>query len=400
MPTAKELRATIAKQSGHPLAVIEEQTKKFSIPKLQALLGDVRAANAAGTAAAQAAAQVARQGGTKAQAVAAGQAAAQAVQAQAMGGTRPSGGGKSRKSSRTPSSPDRKSATTNRRLAKSSSKSKPVTISKTKKGGRGRDPSKAKNMDVLRKSLTKMGVDPARLKNKSRAALEQMVRYQYQKGKSIRGGGTTKKSSLPKTYARDYARIRKLLASGALPVRTRAGKQVLAVGDIPLSDTKARYEAFFETYAPALKQAKLLIARGKMGAEPKKSKSRKSKGAGRKSGGRKSVAKRFSAIKQQGKVPYYLAKGSVRRIGGGPGGPGVVRVIPGSKATPFNQLSDAEKRRVLNYLNSENGKSLRGPGAKRTVDVQGVINLKANEKAARQAARARAKSKSKSRKAS
>lgn len=396
MPTAKELRATIAKQSGHSLSVVNDMTKKFGIPKLQGLLADVRAANAAGTAAAQAAAQVARQGGTKAQAVAAGQAAAQAVQAQAMGGTRPSGGGKSRKSvsSRTPSSPGRKSAKSSR-LAKSSSKSKPVTIGKTKKGGRGRDPSKAKNMDVLRKSLTKMGVDPARLKNKSRAVLEQMVRHQYQKGKSIKGGGTTLKSKMPKTYARDYARIRRLLADGALPVRTRAGKQVLGVGDIPLSDTKARYEAFFETYAPALKQAKLLTGRGKMGALPKKSKSRKSK-----SGGRKSVAKRFSAIKQQGKVPYYLAKGSVRRIGGGPGGPGVVRVIPGSKATPFNQLSDAEKRRVLNYLNSQNGKSLRGPGAKRMVDVQGVINLKASEKAARQAARARAKSKSKSRKAS
>jgi hypothetical protein len=398
MPTAKELRATIAKQSGQSLADVNDMTKKFSIPKLQGLLGDVRAANAANKAAAEAAAQVARQGGTKAQAIVAGQAAAQAVQAQAMGGTRPSGGGKSKKSlsSRTPSSPGRKSAKSSR-LAKSSSKSKPVTISKTKKGGRGRDPSKAKNMDVLRKSLTKMGVDPARLKNKSRAALQQMVRYQYQKGKSIKGGGTTQKSKLPQTYVRDYARIRKLLGDGTLPVRTRAGKQVLGVGDIPLSDTKARYEAFFETYAPAIKQAKLLTGRGKMGAAPKKSKSRKSKS---KSGGRKSVAKRFSAIKQQGKVPYYLAKGSVRRIGGGPSGPGVVRVIPGSKATPFNKLSDAEKRRVLNYLNSENGKSLRGPGAKRAVDVQGVINLKANEKAARQAARARAKSKSKSRKAS
>jgi len=397
MPTAKELRATIAKQSGSTLSEVNGMTKGFSIAKLQGLLSDVRAADAANKAAAQAAAQVAEQGGTKAQAIAAGQAAAQAVQAQAMGGTRPSGGGKSRKSlsSRTPSSPGRKSATTNRSLAKSSSKSKPVTISKTKKGGRGRDPSKAKNMDVLRKSLTKMGVDPARLKNKSRAALEQMVRYQYQKGKSIKGGGTTQKSKMPQTFTRDYARIRKLLADGTLSVRTRAGKQVLGVGDIPLSDTKARYEAFFETYAPALKQAKLLTGRGKMGTAPKKSKSRKSK-----SGGRKSVAKRFSAIKQQGTVPYYLAKGSVRRIGGGPSGPGVVRVIPGSKATPFNQLSDAEKRRVLNYLNSENGKSLRGPGAKRAVDVQGVINLKANEKAARQAARARAKSKSKSRKAS
>ena len=71
-----------------------------------------------------------------------------------------------------------------------------------------------------------------------------------------------------------------------------------------------------------------------------------------------------------------------------------MRVIPGSKATPFNQLSEAEKRRVLSYLNSDNGKSLRGPGAKRKVDVQGVIKLRANEKAARQAARAKSKSKS------
>ena len=390
MPTAAELRKAIAKQSGHPVSKITQMTKGLSVADLQAVLSGARQASAQAAAAAQAAAQVARQGGTMAQAKVAGQAAAQAVQAQAMGGTRPAGGGAKSSSSRTPGSPGRKSASTDRQLSKSSKTSKPVTVSKTKGGGRGRDPSKAKNMEVLRQGLRRLGVSEDRLKGKNRPALEQMMRYEYQKGKSTRGGGTGKKSSLPKSYSRDYARVRALLKDGKISPRMRAGKQVMGVEDIPLSDTKARYEAFFQTYRPAVKQAKLLVGPGKLGAAPKSRKS-KSKSGG---GGRKSVAKRFAAIKQQGKVPYYLAKGSVRRIGGGPGGPGVVRVIPGSKATPFNQLSEAEKRRVLSYLNSDNGKSLRGPGAKRKVDVQGVIKLRANEKAARQAARAKSKSKS------
>jgi len=362
---------------------------------------------AAKQAAAQVATQVAAAGGTAAQTKAAAQAAAQAANMQAAMGGRTDGGGKSTSKSRGKSrgrisAPRKSSSAKNRSLAKSR-----TAISKTKGGGRGRDPSKAKNMDVLRQTLINLGVDASRLKGKKRAALEQMVRFQYLKGKTTKGGGTGLKSSLPKSFAKDYNRIRRLIKDGKIAPVTISGVTAYGVEDVPLSDVKARYEAFFQAYARALKQAGLNTGRGKMGALPKgktfegksvvsKAKSRKAKS--RKTAKLKSVKTRFDAIKQQGKVPYYLARGSVRRIGGGPGGPGVVRVVPGTGATPFNKLSEAEKRRVLAYLNTEKGKSLRGKGAKRTVDIQGIINLKSNEKAAAKARRQAAKSRAKSKK--
>jgi len=273
----------------------------------------------------------------------------------------------------------KKSATTNRGLAKSSASSKPTTIGRTKKGGRGRDPSKAKNMDELRKSLIKLGVSEDRLKGKKRAALEQMVRYQYQKGKSTPGGGTGTVSKLPKTYRGDYARIMRLMKAGAILPQMRSGRAIEGVSDIPLSDVKARYEAFFQIYTPILKQKGFGFGAGARGKVPKgkalvgkqlKSAPRKSKSKSRKV----SVKSAYSAIKQQGKMPYYLAPGYTRVVGGGASGPGRVLTVPGSGATPFGKLSDEEKRKVLRWLNSDAGKKMRAKGAKRVVQQQKVIS--------------------------
>ena len=270
-----------------------------------------------------------------------------------------------------------------RALAKSSRKSKPVTVQTTRRGGRGRNPAIAKNKSVLIKSIIKLRAVPQekrdaeqkKLSKLTRAGLQSIVNNQYAKSKSIRGGGTGTRAAMRKSRPGamgDYNRIRKLLKSGAIKPVMAWGKPLLGVEDVQLSDTAARHKFFREKYAPVLKQAGLKSGPGNMGKLKKSVKKSKS-------GGRKSVSARYQAIKQQGKVPYYLAKGTVRRIGGGPGGPGVVRVVPGSKAPAFNTLPEAEQRRVLAYLNSEKGKSLRGPGASRKVDTQGILNLKKAE---------------------
>ena len=74
----------------------------------------------------------------------------------------------------------------------------------------------------------------------------------------------------------------------------------------------------------------------------------------------------------QSKFPYYLAAGYTARVGGGSTGPGVVRVIPKSGATPFAKLDEASQRKIVSFLNSETGKKLRGKGAKRQVSYQAI----------------------------
>jgi hypothetical protein len=287
----------------------------------------------------------------------------------------------SRSSGKSSARSPKPSARTNRGLAKSSTSSKPTTIGRTKKGGRGRDPSKAKNMDELRKSLIKLGVSEGRLKNKNRAALEQMVRYQYQKGKSTSGGGTGTLSKLPKTYRGDYARILRLLRAGAISAQMSSGRSVEGVSDIPLSDVKARYDAFFKIYTPILKGKGFGFGAGARGKVPKgkvlvgrqlKSAPRKAKSKSRSV----SVKTAYAAIKQQGKMPYYLAPGYTRVVGGGASGPGRVLAVPGSGAPPFSKLSEEEQRKVLRWFNTEAGKKMRGKGAKRVAEQQKILAAK------------------------
>ncbi len=298
----------------------------------------------------------------------------------------PKGAGGTGKSSSRRSKPAARSsapsAKTNRSLAKSSRSSKPTTIGKTKGGGRGRDPSKAKNMEELRKTLINLGVSEDKLKGKKRAGLEAMVLNQYNKGKSIRGGGTGSVAKVPKIHRADYARIRRLLKAGAIQPQLRSGRSVETVSDIPLSDVAARYKAFGEIYAPILKQKGFGFGAGARGKVPKgkqlvgkqlKSAPRKSRSKGK---SRVSVKSAYAAIKQQGKMPYYLAPGYTRVVAGGASGPGRVLTVPGSGATPFSKLSEDEKRKVLRWLNSDAGKKMRAKGAKRVVKQQAVLAAK------------------------
>lgn len=275
-----------------------------------------------------------------------------------------------------------------RSKSKSKSKSLRSTMKSatmaTKSGkSRTKDPSKAKNVEELRSTLIRVGFTEKDIKGKSRPVLEQMIRRHNAKRQTTRGGGTGTVAKLPKSYRGDYARMIRLMKAGVLGERTinrqMTGKLVLGVQDIPLNDIKERYDKFFEIYTPQLKNLGLGFGAGARGKVPKgkvlvgkqlKSAPRKSKSKSRKV----SVKSAYAAIKQQGKMPYYLAPGYTRVVGGGASGPGRVLTVPGSGATPFAKLSDDEKRSVLRWLNSETGKKMRAKGAKRVVQQQKVIS--------------------------
>ena len=276
-----------------------------------------------------------------------------------------------------------------RSKSKSKSKSLRSTMKSatmaTKSGkSRTKDPSKAKNVEELKSTLIRVGYTEKDIKGKSRPVLEQMIRRHNAKRQTTRGGGTGTVAKLPKSYRGDYARMIRLMKAGVLGERTinrqMTGKLVLGVQDIPLNDIKERYDKFFEIYTPQLKNLGLGFGAGARGKVPKgkvlvgkqlKSAPRKSKSKGK---SKVSVKAAFAAIKQQGKMPYYLAPGYTRVVGGGASGPGRVLTVPGSGATPFGKLSDDEKRSVLRWLNSEAGKKMRAKGAKRVVQQQKVIS--------------------------
>lgn len=413
MPTKAAIEKAVlavTPQGGHAAVkqMMAGMTKKGLAELLETMQEDegIAQSQAGAQAAAQAATIVAQQGGTKRQVKAAAQAAAQATEA-AMGGKRKASSGRSKSHSTRGKGRARKASD-----IRFKSKSKGMTTKS----------SQAKNKTVIVQALKKAGVQAstrmtraqlqAKLTQANRKKTVRKTRSGAKLPSSPRAGGVSP------ALKKDYNRVRALMSGPNYPLSTRLAKiyasgkkadgrlvvtqQLIdkALKPRNLDSFKSavpeeRYQMFLQFYKPLLKKAGYSTARGTMGKLTKAGRRMlsASKRTGRKKSVRKSVKARFQAIKQQGKFPYYLAKGSVRRIGGGPGGPGVVRVVPGKGATPFSRLSDSEKKKVLNYLNTDNGKSLRGRGAKRKVDVQGIINLKKNEKAAKQASRQKAKAK-------
>jgi len=116
---------------------------------------------------------------------------------------------------------------------------------------------------------------------------------------------------------------------------------------------------------------------------------------GKKSSGPKApgIKEVYDSLPARGKKPYYLSAGyhvNAFNVGGGKKGPGIVRTIPGSGATPFSKLSEAEKKKVIKFLNTKNGKKLRTKGA------PGTASLTEMERVAKQKAAAKKKKGSKS----
>jgi hypothetical protein len=201
----------------------------------------------------------------------------------------------------------------------------------------------------------------------------------------------------------DVKRIAKLIRNGTLAVRQQKKTwQAYAQGT---ELTKKRN--FRKLYRQSLKQAGLIYnTPGRYGEARKKSTS----GSRRRPSITTIHKEVLASLPQQQRAHlgrnYYLARGRTVRYGGGATGPGTIRVIPRTNATPFRSLSLAQKKSVLNFLNTPAGQKLRGKGARRTVQVQAIIDLttsasarqksrsQAQARARRQAIRAQLQSKS------
>jgi hypothetical protein len=201
------------------------------------------------------------------------------------------------------------------------------------------------------------------------AVLRAMVAAQ-QKAKKKAAVSQRRKSSRA-THAklnRDVNRIAKLIKNGTIAARQQK-KTWRAYAQGTDLQKKRKFRAL---YKPALKQAGLIHGvPGDYGKARKKSKSRS---RSRRRPSITTIRASLSAQQQRNLgSKYYLVKGRTVRYGGGATGPGSIRVIPGTGATPFNRLSIAQKQKVLSFLNTPAGKKLRGKGAKRTVQVQAIM---------------------------
>ena len=201
------------------------------------------------------------------------------------------------------------------------------------------------------------------------ASLKTLVTVQVNKQK--KKTTSQRRKSSRSTHAkinRDVNRIAKLIRNGTIAVRQQK-KTWRAYAQGTDLQKKRKFRAL---YKPALKQAGLIHGvPGDYGKARKKSKSRS---RSRRRPSIKTIRASLTAQQQRNLgSKYYLVKGRTVRYGGGASGPGSIRVIPGTGATPFNRLTLAQKLKVLSFLNTPAGKKLRGKGAKRTVQVQAIM---------------------------
>jgi hypothetical protein len=194
---------------------------------------------------------------------------------------------------------------------------------------------------------------------------KQQAKQQAKTTAKKRKSSKSKKSMgapLTSNQRKDVARIAKLIKEGTIAAQGNITTYSKAAGNT----RQRKAAAFINKYKPKVKAAGLKVAAGEVGLAKKARKVTKKR--------RMSVAKRYESIAGQ-KKPYYVAKGRTYRIGGGAGGPGVVRVVPKTGAQPFKSLSADEKRAVAQFLVTPEGKKLRGKGAKRTIVVQQLIKV-------------------------
>jgi hypothetical protein len=161
---------------------------------------------------------------------------------------------------------------------------------------------------------------------------------------------------------KDVARVAKLIKDGTIAAQGQVTTYSKASG----TTRQKQAAAFIKMYKSKVKAAGLKIAAGEVGLAKKARKVTKKRST--------SIAKRYASIAGQ-KKPYYVAKGRTYRVGGGAGGPGVVRVVPKTGAKTFKSLTADEKKAVAQFLVSPQGKKLRGKGAKRTIVVQQLIKV-------------------------
>lgn len=196
----------------------------------------------------------------------------------------------------------------------------------------------ASQTPVPRQVLNAMTVGP----------LKAMVAAQ-QKSKKKAAVSQRRKSSRS-THAklnRDVNRIAKLIRDGIIT----AQQQKKTWRAMPQGTELAKKRAFRSLYKPSLAAKKLISSvPGDYGKARKKSTSRSRSGSSRRPS-IKTIRASLTAQQQQNLGSnYYLVKGRTVRYGGGATGPGIVRVIPGTGATPFRRLTLTQKQSVLNQI--------------------------------------------------
>jgi hypothetical protein len=173
--------------------------------------------------------------------------------------------------------------------------------------------------------------------------------------------GTTKSSAGTRSTktVRAARRIANLVKKGT--IAEKQGKKTYK--SYKQGSDYAKAKKFIGLYKPAVKQAGLSVR--SIDEIGKKKPARKTKKSPR-----KSIRTLFGQGKAQNKAPYYVSKGRTVKIGGGAAGPGVIRKIAGQQGPSFKSLPADERRAIINYLASPQGRKLRGPGARKKVIVQ------------------------------
>ena len=217
--------------------------------------------------------------------------------------------------------------------------------------------------------ITRLGKPSAqekkKLKKMLKADLEGILaglRQAQQKKKKQQATPKKRKSSkrrstrkLPESVKKRAAAIQRGIKSGR--IAAKQGK--LKPSDYATGTTREKYDRFITLYKGAR-------AKGKASKAPKAT-----------------LLTRYQAISGT-KYPYYLSRGyhvNAFNVGGGRGGPGLVRAIPGMSAKPFSSLTKSQQGKIVSFLNGP-GKTLRSKGAKASVTYSQLAQV-AKKKASR-----------------
>lgn len=178
--------------------------------------------------------------------------------------------------------------------------------------------------------------------------VDALVAFQQDEAKKKAAAQQQAKKKSAKSQKKTSSK-RRSVSSATKPMRSRAGKIMRAIkagvvaakqgkmkpSDYTTGSSREKYKRFIELYSDVRITQKRRV--------------------------KKTVKQIFDQIQGQ-KFPYMIKK--ARRI------PARVGVIPGTKATPFNQLDETEQRKVVAFLNTEEAKKLRQEGAPREVSFQ------------------------------
>jgi hypothetical protein len=228
------------------------------------------------------------------------------------------------------------------------------------------------------KKLTVPQLKAALKKVQAKAAAQQKQQVKQQgkqqakqqaKKRSTKKGKSRKSQKIPKTLKARANRIARGIAAGKIAAKQGKSKP----SDYASGTPTERYQKFVNLY----KGVRI----------PKK--------GAKKAPSIKDVYAAMPGKEGSSKFPYYLSRGyhvHAFNVGGGRGGPGMIRKIPGSSAPAFSSLTAAKQAAVAKFLNGK-GAMLRGPGmAKKQVNLAAMQQTK-KQAAAKKKARKSTKKK-------